>query len=133
MTGGYVFTAVCLFNFGGGIPDLRSGQGGYPISGLDRGVPHPRSRWGVPHPRSGQGGYPITGLDRGGTHPRSGLGGYPILQMWGIPWSKIGWGTPHPDLGWGHTLGTPQPSLDGVPPIQTADWGVPWVPPQSAK
>ena len=36
---------------------------GVPITGLDRGVPHPRSGWG---------GYPIPVLDEGIPHPRSG-------------------------------------------------------------
>ena len=40
MTGGYIFSLSTL-----------AGGGGYPISGLGRGVPYPRSR-GVPHPRS---------------------------------------------------------------------------------
>ena len=36
----------------GGVLHPRSGQGGYPIPGLDRGVPHPADG-GYPHPRSG--------------------------------------------------------------------------------
>ena len=68
LSGGYPVPSL-----GGGVPHLRSGQGGtpsqvggYPISGLVL-VPHPRSCWGVgglrvPHARSGW-GVP---------HPRSG-------------------------------------------------------------
>ena len=63
-TGGYVFTGVYLFNFR---------EGGYPIPGLDRGVPHPAD-WG---------GYLIL-LDWGGLPhpipappPQPGLDGVP--------------------------------------------------------
>ena len=85
---------------------------GYPIPGLDWGLPHPRSEWGgtpsqvwtggVPH--SADGGYPIQ--DQDGSTP-----GYPPVQDWiwypppiqtwigGVPQetphqSKTGWGTP---------------------------------------
>ena len=49
-TGGYVFTGVCLFNFGGGGTPSQVWMGGYPIPGLyGRGVPgvssHARSGW----------------------------------------------------------------------------------------
>ena len=57
--------------------------GGYPISGLGRGVPHPGSRSrGVPSPRSG--GVP---------HPRSR--GDPIPGPGGVLWVP-----PHPDQVW---------------------------------
>ena len=79
----------------GGYPILLIG--GYPIPCLDKGVPHPRSRWG--------GGYPILGLDRG--DPILLMGGTPIQDhdggTPGLPPSKTGWGTP-------------SPGLDGVPP-----------------
>ena len=89
--------------------------GGYPISGLGRGVPHlrfggyPISGCGVPHLRSGS--YPILGL--GVPHPRSGVphlrsGGTPS-QVWtgGTP-SKVwtGW-VPHPRSEQGDTWATP--------------------------
>ena len=141
MTGGYVFTGVCLFTF----------AGGYPIPGVDRGVPHSRSGWGVPHSRSGLGGYPIPGLD--GRYPIPGLdgGGYPIPDVdggypfpgGGVPHSRSGWG--YPILLMGGTLsevwtgGYPIPGLDGgrgTPsqvqmgvPYPRSGWGVPQVPP----
>ena len=72
MTGGYVFTGVCLFNFqgGGGRVPHTLDRGEYPIPGLDRGQyppqlrgadegggSHSRSRQGLPHPADG-GGVP---------------------------------------------------------------------------
>ena len=86
-TGGYVFTGVCLFNFrGGGVPHLRSGQGGYPIPGLVRGVSH-SANGGVPEVP------PCPRLD--GVPPCPRLDGVPPVQTWdqGVPWvppSKIG-------------------------------------------
>ena len=126
-TGVYVFTGVCLFNFR---------EGGYPISGLDKGVPHARSR-GVPHPSSGGGTPPHVWL--GGTHsadegyPIPGLiEGYPILLTGRYPRyppSKIGWVPPsRPGMGRVSQV-PPCPRLDGVPHIQTWDG----IPPQSAK
>ena len=131
---GAVFTGVCLLTFregvphprsGGtpsqvwGVPHLRSGGtpsqvwtgrgGGYPIPGLDGGVPHPRSGWGgtpsqvwmgLPHPRSGQGvPHPRVphrpGLD--GNPPHHDWMGYPpIMTGWGIPPTMAGWGNPPP-------------------------------------
>ena len=87
MMGGYVFTGVCLFNFGG-VPHPRSVGGGYPIPGLGGGVPQvwvggtPSQvwMWGVPH----------LGLDGGG----------------------VTWGTPQPGLD----RVPPPPWLDGVHP-----------------
>ena len=94
-------------------------MGGYPISGLGRGVPHPRSRWGGTLSQvgggtpsqvwggtpsqfggyliSGLGGYPISG---GGPHPSSGgtqvwmMGGY-----LGYP-HELGWMGYPPDQVW---------------------------------
>ena len=103
MTGGYVFTGVCLFTFlgvgdtpsqvwmgggpipGGGTPS-QVWMRGYPIPGLDGGT-HPRC-W-VPHLRSGRGHTPIQDLDRG--VPRVSP-----CQDWGVPPSKTGWGTRPP-------------------------------------
>ena len=80
-------------------------EGGYPISGLDRGVPHPRSRWGVPRVPH------IQDWDRGEVPPHPSLDGVPPIQTGigvpRVPPSKTGWGTP----------------------IQTWDGGVPRVPP----
>ena len=78
---------------GGGVPHLRSGVGGYPISGLRWGVPHLRSGvGGVPHLRSEVGGYPISGqgIPQPGVgevpHPRSGVGGtLARSRWWGVP------------------------------------------------
>ena len=82
----------------GGTP-FQVWMGGYPIPGLDRGVPLSRSGSGVLHPRSGQGGYPIQGL----------VGGYPILLT---GW----WGVPH-SADRGYAGYPPCPRLDGVPPL----------------
>ena len=103
-------------------------RGGYPISGLGRGVPYPRSRWGTPF--QVWGGTPISGLGRGVPRVppiRSGWGstqGTP--RTWdGVPptWD----GVPSPDLRWGTPLtwdGVPPwpemgypPTWDGVPPL----------------
>ena len=92
---GKVIFSVC--------PHLRGG--GYPISGLGRGVPHPRSGWwggGVPHLRSGWwgGGVP---------HSRSQwLGGGTPSQVW-----MVGRGVPHPRSGWWGGGGYPIQGLDG--------------------
>ena len=83
-TGGYVFTGVCLFNFRGGrgTPSqvwVRGGTpsqvwvGGYPISGLGRGVPHPRSRSGGVTTSQVWGGTPFQVRGR---YPIPGPGGY---------------------------------------------------------
>ena len=71
VAGGYVFTGVCLSNFGEGgstpIQLTKGGgphpaDGGYPIPGLDRGV----------------GGYPIQGPDEGVLPSQISIGGgYP--------------------------------------------------------
>ena len=108
--------------------------GGYPILGLGRRVPHPRSQWGYPIPGP-DGGYPIPGEV---PHPRSGWG-YPIL-LTGVPHPRSEQeGVPPPfKTGW---VTPPPPIQDwmGYPPIQ--DWmGYPsiqdWMgyhQPQSAK
>ena len=91
MTEGNVFTLSTI-----------SGGRGYPVSGLN---------WGVPHPRSELGGYPIPGLN----------GGYPILGL--------NWGVPYPRYGRGG--GTQVPGVEGgyprYPPIQVPgqDGGTP--------
>ena len=94
-------------------PHLRGG--GYPISGLGRGVPHPRS---------GQGGIPWDGV------PPPGPGiGYPLDMGQGTPSPlDLGWGTPpdlgrgtHPDLGWG----TPPDLGQGTQPPRDLGWGTP--------
>ena len=99
---GTVFTGVCLYIWGGGVPrpgldgggrgvpHLRSGVGGgVPHPGLDGGGVTPSQVWGgggISHPRSEVGGVPQPGLDGGG---------YPIPG--GVP--EV---TPHhQDLGWG--------------------------------
>ena len=117
-TGGYVFTGVCLFNFFFG--------GGYPITGLDRGLPNPRS---------GQGRYPIPGLDGGGgvLNPRSGWWGgtwVPSTMMMG--YLPIWPGCTPPSQVWmvGGSRVPPPPLLDGVPPSgQVWMVGGPRVPP----
>ena len=144
----------------GGVPHPRSGWGegtsfqvwmggggGYPITGLDRGLlPHPRSgqggtlsqvQTGVPHPGSGQGRvphsrsgwgeYPITGLDRGHySNPRSGQGRGGTLsqvQTGGYPIPGLdrgGWEWGIPSQVW-TGVGYCIPGLDGgYPPIK--DW-----------
>ena len=57
---GTVFSLFVSSHHGGGGTPVRSRWGEYPISGLGRGVPCPRS-----------GGYPISGLGGGISHPRS--------------------------------------------------------------
>ena len=62
---GYIFSLSTLA--GGGVLHLRSGEGGYPISGLGRGDPIPGpGRGGTPF-QVQVGGYPIPGPGRGGT------------------------------------------------------------------
>ena len=71
MTGRYCFHRCLSVNISGG---------GYPISGLGRGVPHLRSGLGrreVPHLRSGGGGTP----SQGEGYPISGG----IPHVWGVP------------------------------------------------
>ena len=116
MTGGYVFTGVCLFNFRGG--------GGYPIQltwGIPHpadggtpflpdmwvqhpwpgwGKPHPRFRWGLPHRRSRQGvlcprsrwGVPIPGPD--GRYTRVSPPGQVPGQYGGCPPPGLDGSTP---------------------------------------
>ena len=84
--------------------------GGYAITGLGGGVPHPRfGWWGVPQPCLDGGGVPRPGLDGGGTQGtpiRSGCwGGYPsqVLMAGGYPgWvppTRSGWeGGTHPPI-----------------------------------
>ena len=72
---GKVIFSVCSHLRRGGTPS-QVWVGGYPISGLGRGVPGPRSG-GVPSlrpggdPIPGLGGYPIPGPGGGVPHPRS--------------------------------------------------------------
>ena len=133
-------------NEGGCTPFLgQDGEGGYPIPGLKRGepiprsgwgrqVPHPRSRWGgVPHPRSGEGEpIPRSEQGRGIPHSRSRWEGTPS-QVWigGTPFPGQDGGVPHPRSGWGRgTLGYPFPNQDWMwyslcqgypPPIQETE------------
>ena len=118
---------------------------GYPIPGLDGGVPHPADGdtptqvWmgGVPHARSGWGrGYPIPCLD-GVPHPTDGVPpskirmGYPHQNLMGylhpgldgVPPSKTGWGTPPVQDWMGYSS---CPRLDGVPPPQSGDRSAKW-------
>ena len=89
---GNIFTLVSVHtSIGVGGTPSQVWMGGYPILGLDRGIPHPRSGWGVPQVWTE--GYPRSG--RGVPHPRSG------------------WGVPHPRSG---QKVTPWLGLDGVPP-----------------
>ena len=88
-----VFTGVCLLTFQRGVPHPRSRWGGTPSSWWG-GVPHPRSRQGVPHPAAGAGG--------GVPHTRSrwwgGRGTPSQVQAGGTPLAKTGWGTSYPGL-----------------------------------
>ena len=97
----------------GGVPHSRSEQWGSPSqvwmgdtpSQVWMGVPHPRSGLGVPHPRSG------------GPHLRSGGGE--------VPHPRSRWGVPHPRSGGTPGLvGYPIPGLDGVYPIPGQNGGV---------
>ena len=92
-----VMFSLCPPFRGGGTPSQVWVGGGYPISGLGRGVPHPRSRWG--------GGYPIPGSGRGGTPSQVYVGGVPPPDLgWGIP-PDLGPGTPpKPDQHSEHLL-----------------------------
>ena len=73
------------------------------------------------------GGYPVPGLGRGVPHPRSGQGGTPS-QVWlvGVPHPRCGphlVPPPRPRSGWwGGTQGTPH-TWDGVPPYIDLEWG----------
>ena len=116
-----MFSLCPPFQGVGGLPDPRSGQGGYPIPGLDRGVPHPRFRWG--YPILLMGGTPIQDQDwMGYPHPRldrvppvQDWMGYPRPRLDWVPPSKTGWGIPIQDWT-GYP--PPHPGLYGVPPIQ---------------
>ena len=103
---------------------VQLSEGGYPIPGLGRGVPHPRSglEGGVPHPRSGEVPHPRSGWR--GTPSQVWPGGYPI-SGWGYLIS--GWGVP-PDQVWmiGGIPGVPPHTWDGVPPYIDLGWGTPW-------
>ena len=111
MTGGYVFTGVCPFKVVGrwsGVPNPRSGLGGYPIPGVDRG-------------------YPIPGLEGGNPHPRSEWGTLdtPWSRLDGVPLVKPGWVPPLSKTEWDNS---PPPRLDGLPPPQPRSmtgWGTP--------
>ena len=76
-----------------------AGGRGYPIPGLGRGVPHPRSQ-GTPSQR--------------GVTPSQGWE-YPIPGVEWVPNLRSGWKVPHPVLD-GGTPGYPL-ILDGVSPI----------------
>ena len=67
------------------VPGLGGGAGGYPISGLGKGVPHLRSGWGVPHPRSGWWG--VTQGTPNQVWIVGGYLGYPLTRSgwWGVP------------------------------------------------
>ena len=83
-TGGYVFTLFTIW--GGGVPTLRSGWGGYLL----------RSGWGVPI-CSGS----------GGTYLLGGGGGVPTLRSgWGVP-TQVWMGGTY--LGRGRGVGTLPP------------------------
>ena len=92
-------------------PHLDGGRG-YPITGLDRGVPHHRS---------GQGGTPSQ-IWVGGTPARSGcwVGGTPARSGWwvGVPWPglDLGGGTPARSGWWG---------VPRYPSAKSGCWGVP--------
>ena len=65
MTGGYVFTGVCLFR--GGVPGLRF-LGGGGVQGLifsGGGVPRSQIFWGVPGLRFREGGPQVSDFQRG--------------------------------------------------------------------
>ena len=129
MTGGYVFTGVCLLNFWGYPIQL---MGGGTLSQVWMGVPNPASggtpsqvwtggtpssQWGVPHPRSGWGGLiQLTG----GTSSQIWMRGT-ISSWWGVPYLRSRWGYPISGLDRGVPL---WPGLDGVPPWPGLD-GVP--------
>ena len=104
MTGGYVFTGVCLF--GGGVPwpVVSPRRGGNPsqVSVLDRGHlgQGPSPRWmGVPPGQDWMGVPP--GQDWMGVLPCQGLDGVqppPLGTGWGTPsQARTGWGTPPPE------------------------------------
>ena len=141
MREGTVFSLSVHTSIGGGVPHPRSGRGGYPIPGQDRGLLHTRSEWrGYPILLMGGEGIPISGLDLGVPHPADGgypskirTGGYPILLTGGTPSNirtggfpgvppiETGWGTlGYPHLDW---MGYLHLGLDGVPP--SAGWGTP--------
>ena len=129
MTGGYVFTGVCLLNFWGYPIQL---MGGGTLSQVWMGVPHPASG-GTPS-QVWTGGYPIQPM--GGTPsqvwmgwPHPADGGYLIpdlaegyhIQLMGVPYLRSRWGYPISGLDRGVPL---WPGLDGVPPWPGLD-GVP--------
>ena len=94
---GYPFPGL---DGGGGFPLPRSGfGGGYPVPGLDSGVPSSQVWTGVPHCQIWMGVPTTSGLD----------GSTPTVQTWeeGTPYPDLGRGTPHPGQvpGWGG--GTP--------------------------
>ena len=116
--GRYCFQFVCQFT-------PRPG-GGYPIPGLGRGEPHPRSGWGVTLSQVwvGEGGTPSQVW--GGTPYVPGLSGGTPYQVWDGTLSQV-WvrGVPHPRSGWGVPWGTPWPGQDGVHPPTMTGWGIP--------
>ena len=110
MTGGYIFTLSTLVE-GGGTP-FQLWVGGYPISGLGRGVPHLRS--GVPHLRSGWGGTQV----------------WMVGCTLGTPLTRSGWwGVPQPGQDGGVYPGYTRPGLGGGDLIPGLDgWGYPRYP-----
>ena len=114
MTGGYVFTGVC--------PSTLAGRG-YPIPGLDRGVPQVPLLPGQVQDQDGRvpstlvpqySGYPPA-QDWMGHSPHLGLDGVPPVQDWmEYSPSRTGWSTP-----------TPHPGLDGVLLPSRTRWGTP--------
>ena len=83
-TGGHVFTGVCLFGGGGGVPGLRFSVvgGGSQVSDfLGGGVPSLRFWGGGSQVSDFQGGYPVSDFWGGGPRSQiSGGGGVPGLS-----------------------------------------------------
>ena len=94
---------------------------GYPIPGLDGRGTHQRSRWGGTPSQVWMRGYPIQGLDVGLPCSRSRWG-YPIQGSNGrVPHPRSRWEVSHPADG-GTPIqdqdgGYPPSGLDGIPPL----------------
>ena len=99
---GKVIFSVCSHLWGGG----------YPISGLVGGVPHPRSGWG------GTPSQVWVGGTRSQVWMVGGKWGTPTMTGWGTS-TMTGWGTPHCD--W---MGYPHHDWIGYHPTMTG-WGTP--------
>ena len=98
MREGNIFSLITLAGRGGGVPYPRSRwEVPHPRSGRGGGYPILLTR-GVSHLRSGQGGYPIPGLDGGGI-PFCWQGGTTSKIRMGVPWvpPSAEWGTPIQD------------------------------------